>query len=375
MTTSRRTAALTTALLLACVGCGTESGSDPGTEPDSSTRTTLGPPTSDPSVVTGAPRLTPLGEYRDWSDALRIRVSSEGVDRDERGAWLAVSVRVENADARAQAVPEIELSCDARDAGAPIDPGQPVPTSVGAHAAVEFGLRLPLSGDKRSGAPVPECVGSASIDLWALDAEGGGGTFGRGWAVPADVVDALNAARANAGPPPAGPATDPDRPYAWVDQDQYSSGYQVVVVPGVTADQAIRVLKPLRGAPDPDDYERVVVAEREDGVVLFTWGGLVLDEQVTALSRVRGFAATYGNTVEGGDRILVVRKGKVVRDFDPFLGDDDVDTPPLPQEKGLDFENDTGPASWTLLERLTGIAITEDWLLDDRHPGFVLAAE
>lgn len=369
MTTSWRTAALTTVLLLACAGCGTEPGSDAGAQLDASTGTTPGPPSTDPAVVPGEPRLTPLGEYHDWSDALRIRVTSEGVDRDARGAWLAVAVRVENAAAEAQPIPEIELSCDARDAGARIATGEPVPTSVGGNAAVEFGLRLPLSGDRRSGAPVPECVGSASIDLWALDAEGGGGTFERAWAVPADVVDALNAARPNAGPPPAGPATDPGRPYAWV--DQHASGYQVVVVPGITADAAIRVLEPLRGAPDPDDAERVVVAEDPGGVVLFTSSG-VAERYVRALSRGGRLAASYANTVEGDDHLLVARDGKVVRSYDPYADEAFDGSAPLPQEAGLDFENDTRAASWTLLERLTGIAISEQWLLGGSHPAFRL---
>ncbi len=352
---------MTTALLLVAAGCGRTESGEPAPEASST-------PQQSTSAPLGEPQLSALGEYRDWSPAVRVRVTSEGVSGDERGPWLAVSVRVRNSTAKAQPVPEIELSCDARDAGARIDTGTPVPTSVGAHGTVDFALRLPLSGDQRSGAPVPACVGAASIDMWQPHARGGG-TFGRGWEVPADVVAQLNAARPNAGPPPPGPATDPDRPYAWV--DRYSSGYQVVVVPGLTADEAIRVLDPVRGSADPDDAERVVVVERPEGVVLFTFS-MVPDRLVRALSRRGRLAASYSNTVEGDDRILVARNGKAIRSYDPYADESFDGSKPLPQEEGLDFENDTGPASWSLLERLSGIAITEDWLLDDSHPGFRL---
>ncbi len=62
----------------------------------------------------------------------------------------------------------------------------------------------------------------------------------------------------------------------------------------------------------------------------------------------------------------------MVRSFDPFLDHNYVKTKPLPEEKGLDLENDTGPASWTLLERLTKVHITQDWLMDHGHPAYVI---
>ena len=76
--------------------------------------------------------------------------------------------------------------------------------------------------------------------------------------------------------------------------------------------------------------------------------------------------------VPTGPKILVARKGTVVRSFDPFLGQDYLKTKHLPEEKGLDLENDTGPASWTLLERLTKVHITRDWLMDEGHPAYLV---
>lgn len=324
--------------------------------------------------ASAAGTLRALGEPIDVG-GLRVTVRAEGVGGDKDGPWLDVTMRVENRAGTPLALPSLGLHCS----GSRTD-GYMAGNATSVRPGRSTRVKTSLLVSRRDEAedeyydPIGPCEGTASISVSVTSGQPDyTESTSDGWRLDQRTLDALNARLPFTRP--GGDPKDPDRAYAWVDDDgAFSSGYQVVVVPGITADQALRVLRPSRGAPDRDDFDRVVVADHGDGVVLFTWAG-VSDEQVAALSRVEGLAATYGNTVEGDDRILVVRRGKVVRDFDPFLDQDYVKTAPLAQEKGLDLEYDTGPASWTLLERLTKVHITEDWLLDDRHPGFVLNAE
>lgn len=327
-----------------------------------------------PSGSASGSALRALGEPIDVG-GLRVTVRAKGVGGDKDGPWLDVTMRVENRAGKPLALPMLGLHCSgSRTDGYMV--GNATSVRPGRSTEVETSLLVSRSEEEEDEYydPIGPCEGRASISVTVSSGQPDYTmSESDGWRLDADTLDALNARLPVTRP--GGEPKDPDRPNAWVDSaGALSSGYQVVVVPGISADQAIRVLRPLRGAPDPDDFERVIVADHGDGVVLLAWAG-VPDEQVTALSRVKGLAATYGNTVEGDDRILVARHGKAVRDFDPFLGQDYKKTAPLPQEKGLDLEHDTGPASWTLLERLTGIEITQDWLLDDDHPGFVLNAE
>ncbi|WP_156391625.1 MULTISPECIES: DUF6461 domain-containing protein [unclassified Nocardioides] len=321
---------------------------------------------------------TNLGEYADLGDGLRVRLDITDVGGDELGPWLTVTMRTDNQGADPQPVPRAELHCEQSD-----DPGMPWTDDdadssgpedrVLAGDSFERNAKLLLPGDSHMGGPIPECEGEAYLAAATYGDDWNNALASAEWSVPAAIVDELNEARLDAQPSPTlppEPAKDPDRPYAWVDQDQYSSGYQVVVVPGIDAAQALKALAPIRRKASRDNFWAVVVAEREEGVVLFTYG-LIPDERVQALSR-GGIAASYGNTVNGDDHVLVARDGKVVRSFDPFLDFDYAKTKPLPEEKGLDLENDTWAASWTLLERLTKIHVTEEWLFGAEHPAYLL---
>lgn len=369
----RRGIWLVALVLLVSTGCGEvndppTAGAYDGASPSGGTTSPSG------TTTAGGPSLRPLGEPIDVG-GLRVTVRVRGAGGDKDGPWLDVTMRVENRADKPLALPSLELHCSrSRTDGYMV--GDATSVRPGRSTRVTTSLLVSRHGEAEDEYydPIGPCEGTASISVSVTSGQPDyTESASDGWRLDQRTLDALNARLPFTRP--GGEPKDPDRAYAWVDGDgAFSSGYQVVVVPGITADQALRVLKPVRGAPEPDDFERVVVADHGDGVVLFTWA-LVSDEDVTALSRIKGLAATYGNTVEGDDRILVVRKGRVVRDFDPFLDQDYKKTAPLPQEKGLDLEYDTGPASWTLLERLTGVAITQDWLLDDGHPGFVLDAE
>lgn len=331
----------------------------------------------DPGFVTSSPVVFeegkyPLGEYVEWDDTLRIRADVVSVDSDESAVWMNVAVRVDNNGPHARAMPALEFSCAESGTGTAMpDYSGSTPRRVDAHGSVEVEMRLQLSSNGMDGGPIPPCEGRAT--LWVIMQESdGSASLGDVWSVPDRVVNELNASRPVLTPSPApGPIADPDRPYAWVDQDQYSSGYQVVVVTRTTAEAVRRTL----GLGAPADVEgvdeAVIVAEHSDGVVLFTLFGYLPQEQVQVLSR-GGLAASYSNTVEGDDHILVARDGKVVRSFNPFLGEDYVKSDPLPEEKGLDLEDDTWAASWTLLERLTKIHITEEWLFGEDHPAYLM---
>ncbi|GAA3668873.1 hypothetical protein GCM10022237_30920 [Nocardioides ginsengisoli] len=98
--------------------------------------------------------------------------------------------------------------------------------------------------------------------------------------------------------------------------------------------------------------------------------GLFSKKRVRALSR-RGIAATYG-TGEF-DQLLVARRGVVVRNDDALIDTAWDDSRPLPEERGLDFDNDIDASSWIVLEWLTGISVTEEWMFRTPHPRYVLA--
>ncbi|WP_370290512.1 DUF6461 domain-containing protein [Nocardioides sp.] len=163
--------------------------------------------------------------------------------------------------------------------------------------------------------------------------------------------------------PPA-PSRDPQRPNAWLDDETFtegalSNGFQIVVAPGVSAAQARRALGPVRAPGEDDISGRVGITEHGGAAVLFT-DAYIPDEITERLSRLSPSSrlATCGSSINRDDRVLVLQNGRILRHFDPLLAQSYDGTSPLPEEKGLDLENDTEAASITLLERLTGVDLT-----------------
>ncbi|WP_157537241.1 DUF6461 domain-containing protein [Nocardioides sp. Root190] len=296
-------------------------------------------PSSSPSSAAPAA----MGEEQVVADGLVISVSMESIGGDGERAWLNVMVNHDNRTDAELPLDAPELRCaQAGEPGRALSTDDAVEGSGGRSVEILF----PLDAD---GTELRHCQSPAYVEIGTAR-----------WELGPDELSYVNAELAR----------DPGRAYSWVATDgRYSSGYQVVFVPGLTTDEAVRILDPARGAPSEDDFDRVVVAEHEDGVVLFTYGYLP-DLHVRALSR-NGLAASYGNTVNGDDHVLVARDGKIVRSFDPFLAYDHLPSRALPEEMGLDLEEDTGPASWTLLERLTDMHVTQEWL-ESAHPAYLM---
>lgn len=287
----------------------------------------------------------PLGGQQEISPGLLADVTVESVGGDGRRAWLNVMVNYDSGTGGEQSLDSPTLHCAQSD-GAGLALREDL--SVGGSGGMQVQLLIPPGAD---GQPLTSCHAPAHVEIGS----------GR-WTLSDDELDYLNEELAR----------DVGRPYSWIaTDDSFSSGYQVVVVMGATAAEALTALGPNRRKVSQERFWAIRVAEHDDDVVLFTWG-LVAEEQVVALSRLGGLAASYGNTVEGDDHILVARAGKVIRSFDPFLDQDYLTSKHLPEEKGLDLENDTGPASWTLLERLTEVHITRAWLMDTDHPAYLI---
>lgn len=287
----------------------------------------------------------PLGGQQEISPGLLIDVVVESVGGDGRQAWLHVRVDYDNRTGAELRLDRATLHCAQSDG---VGQARRNDVTVGGTGGVGVELLIPPGDD---GQPLTECRAPAYVEIGS----------GR-WTLSDDELDYLNEELAR----------EPGRPYSWVATDgTFSSGYQVVVVPDAGAAEALAALGPNRRKVSHERFWAIRVAEHADGVVLFTWG-LLSEEQVVALSRIGGLAVSYGNTVNGDDHVLVARDGEVVRSFDPFLDHDYLKTKHLPEEKGLDLENDTGPASWTLLERLTKVHITRDWLMDEDHPAYLV---
>jgi Family of unknown function (DUF6461) len=91
-----------------------------------------------------------------------------------------------------------------------------------------------------------------------------------------------------------------------------------------------------------------------------------LPDTAAALSRGGSLVSVYWNA-RALMRFVLARDGAVVRAFDPLLYELAPVGDPLPQEQGLVFgDPETSPriAAMELAERLTGVRIDRDWLLD-----------
>ena len=69
-------------------------------------------------------------------------------------------------------------------------------------------------------------------------------------------------------------------------------------------------------------------------------------------------------------QFIVAKDGMIIRRFDPLLYEQPTTGEPLPEEAGLPVGHPGEPrlAAVELAERLTGVRLTRDWLLNQPHP-------
>ena len=178
--------------------------------------------------------------------------------------------------------------------------------------------------------------------------------------------------------------------YAWADADDQPDGVALLYVcPSPSRPAAgLRVIAEL---PHPltfgeaqdeatklDDFAWGSELLQSDQVLDWAvfvepWGwGTSISEIVAGVSKGGSAISVFWN-VNAVMRVVVARDGAVVREFDPLLYDDG--GVPMPEEAGLPF-GETGPcrgAALLVAERLTGVAVTRNWLLDRRRPTFRIA--
>jgi hypothetical protein len=174
--------------------------------------------------------------------------------------------------------------------------------------------------------------------------------------------------------------------YRWVSTDPRMDAFCIAVIPSTDAAVAIdayacnfdsrrdalfaeqfemAVPYPQGGGNDTvqiDQLEHVVVAVEANG-----WAGTE-DPRPAELSRSGTYVAVYEN-VNALMQVVVARQGRVERRFDPFLYDVEG---ALPEETGLPFDKPelADSAMLLLVERLTGVRLTQGWVLEQPHPAY-----
>lgn len=180
-------AAAATALLVS--GCGGDE------SPDASEENTALAPADEATDGSGADEVE-LRDFADLGTGMRVRVDSPTVGGDDGGPWLTVSVRVENSDDEAAAVPDVALRCgDAEEGGgyqadSTLSLGEEIP----AGSFMEGTLNLLLPGDSRTGKPVPACEDELFILADYVGLVTDETTPGR-WTLDEDVAEELDSAR------------------------------------------------------------------------------------------------------------------------------------------------------------------------------------
>ena len=166
--------------------------------------------------------------------------------------------------------------------------------------------------------------------------------------------------------------------YTWVDADERMEAFCMTVVCDVALAEVVSrfggepgsatestFADALNGVPGPtsilvDDLGPGVVVAENNG-----WWG-VHEELATAVSH-GGRLASYYRSVNADMTFVHVVDGSVRAFFDPLL--DPVPAALADAADGLDFDAETvGAPSFALLERLTGVRIERDWLLERPHP-------
>jgi hypothetical protein len=174
--------------------------------------------------------------------------------------------------------------------------------------------------------------------------------------------------------------------YRWAQEDDAFDAYCVTVVRGASIDDVIdafacdrtsRLDAPFaaqRGMSEPypegwgndtvqiDVLDGAVVCLEDNG-----WAGTE-DPRPERLSRSGSYAAVFRN-VNAVMQVVVAEAAHIRRRFDPLLYDVEG---AIAEEQDLPFGDPelATLAMWVLLERVTGLRLTHDWVLEQHHPAY-----
>lgn len=174
--------------------------------------------------------------------------------------------------------------------------------------------------------------------------------------------------------------------YLWVNEEAAFDAHCVSVAVGAATqtvteafavDPASRRDATLAGqialsTPYPDGYgnDTIQIDELAGAVVCIEangWAGI--DEgRARRLSGAGQYVSAY-RSVNADMQVVCARGGEIVRVFDPLLYDAEG---ALEEEAGLPFGHpgQPAPAAFALIERLTGVRLTREWVVDQPHPAY-----
>jgi hypothetical protein len=180
---------------------------------------------------------------------------------------------------------------------------------------------------------------------------------------------------------------DPVAAYSWIELDPVMDAYCISVAVGADAERAAAAF-----GCDPSSRRMATFAEQWDMAMPYPQGGgndtVQIDMLGTAVVCVEAngwggvdqaraerlscggrYISTYRN-VNAVMEVVHAAAGAIVRAFDPLLYDA---AGALPEEAGLPFGHPGSPAAagLAMIERLTGVALTREWLLDLPHPAYL----
>jgi hypothetical protein len=174
------------------------------------------------------------------------------------------------------------------------------------------------------------------------------------------------------------------RDYSWVNQIEAvcitvifrGSRDAVFEVLGVDANSEHRATFANAEGEQSEDREVVQIWRSGAHLVVVEPNGFAgsLLETLVPMVQGRDAVSVYWN-VNAHMRVVIVDGGEVVREFDPLLYDDG--GAPLLEEDGLGFgdpKKDVQGGALNVLERRTGVVLTEEAVLHTEHPTFFALA-
>jgi hypothetical protein len=184
-------------------------------------------------------------------------------------------------------------------------------------------------------------------------------------------------------------ARDLLRRYAWAESDDPRLEALSITLAQPADGSALAALHPRRELPFPltvaralaetlnlDDFAWGSVLAQSDrlgewDVIIEPNGWAASDPETVAALSTNGVAVNAFWNVNAVVTFSLARMGALIRSFDALLYNDDGQ--PLPEERDLDWGVGAPRASaLALMERITGMPLEHDWLLDTPRRSFVV---